>query len=118
MVFAFQVTQKHSNMMGICHGGALMTLMDFALSGAVCHKLGIFSGTPTISMNVDFLSKAMVGDWVYAHVEAIKITNTMGFAQGMVVRENGDNLVRASASFKLPKADAVKGKSIEDFMRQ
>lgn len=99
----FLVTQKHSNMMGMCHGGALMTLMDFALSFAVCHKLNQFSGTPTISLSYDFLDKALIGDWIFAEVEALKITNTMGFAQGLIKRENGDVLVRASGNFKLPK---------------
>lgn len=116
-VWGFQVDKKHSNMMGMCHGGALMTLMDFALSAAVCHKMGKFTGTPTISMSFDFLSKAVIGDWIFAEVEALKITNTMGFAQGIIKRENGDYLVRASGSFKLPKdIEGSSGVSVQDLL--
>ena len=97
------VEQKHSNMMGMCHGGVLMTLMDYALSAEVCHRLGKFTGTPTISMSFDFLEKAVIGDWIYADVEVLKLTNTMGFAQGIVRRQDGTALMRASGSFKLPK---------------
>lgn len=114
----FQVAEKHSNPMGMCHGGALMSLMDFSLSAGICHKIGVFSGTPTISLSFDFMSKALIGDWIFAEVEALKITNTMGFVQGLIKRENGDLLVRASGTFKLPKAGAQAGTSVEDYLSQ
>ncbi len=114
----FQVAEKHSNPMGMCHGGALMSLMDFSLSAGICHKIGVFSGTPTISLSFDFMSKALIGDWIFAEVEALKITNTMGFVQGLIKRENGDLLVRASGTFKLPKQGAQAGTSVEDYLSQ
>lgn len=117
VVWAFQVTKKQSNMMGMCHGGAMMTLMDFALSAAVCHKIGKFTGTPTISMSFDFFAKAVIGDWIFAEVEALKITNTMGFAQGLIRNANGDALVRASGNFKLPKnLGQVSSVSVDDYI--
>lgn len=115
---AMFVTKAHSNMMGMCHGGALMTLMDFALSFAVCHKLGSFAGTPTISLSYDFLDKALIGEWIYAEVEALHLSNTIGFARGIIKRENGDNLVRASGNFKLPKKHYPQGKSVEEVLEQ
>lgn len=115
---AMLVTQAHSNMMGMCHGGALMTLMDFALSFAVCHKLGSFAGTPTISLSYDFLDKALIGEWIYAEVEALHLSNTIGFARGIIKRENGDNLVRASGNFKLPKKHYPQGKTVEEVLAQ
>lgn len=115
---AMYVTQAHCNMMGMCHGGALMTLMDFALSFAVCHKLGSFAGTPSISLTYDFLDKAMPGQWVYAEVEALHLSNTIGFARGVIKCEKGNNLVRASGNFKLPKKHYPQGKTVEEVLAQ
>lgn len=111
------VEQKHSNMMGMCHGGVMMTLMDYALSAAVCHRIGKFTGTPTISMSFDFFTKAVIGDWIYADVEVLKITNTMGFAQGFVRRGDGTAVMRASGSFKLPRdIDSADGITLEQLL--
>lgn len=113
------VEKKHTNMMGVCHGGVLMTLMDFALSAVVCHAMGKFTGTPTISMSCDFLAKAVEGDWIYADVEALKITRTIGFSHGVVRRKDGTVLMRASGSFKLPAdIDKAEGVFLADMLAQ
>ena len=59
------IEKHHSNPLGICHGGVLMTLMDFALSAAVCHGCKKFTAMPTISMSLDFLAPGKLGSWIW-----------------------------------------------------
>lgn len=111
------VEKHHCNPMGICHGGVYMTLMDFALCAAVCHMVGKYMGVQTISMTTDFLASAKEGDWIWADVEPLRQTNTMGFAQGVVRNQDGEVLFRASASYKLPKdIEQAAGISVSDLL--
>ena len=93
---------KHLNPMGICHGGVYMTLMDFALSATICHRLEKFVGTPTISLSIDFLHAAQKGDFIWGEVESLRITHTVGFAHGVIKSNRGEVLARANGTFKLP----------------
>lgn len=102
-VWGLQVEKQHCNPIGICHGAVFMTLMDIALSASVCHSVEKYMGMPTISMSMDFLAPGQLHDWIWADVETLKITNTMGFAQGVVRNQHNDILMRANGSFKLPK---------------
>jgi len=77
--------------------------MDIALSARICHSIEKYIGTPTISMSIDFLSPGKLGDWIWADVETLKITKTMGFSQGLVRNQQGEMLMRANGTFKLPK---------------
>lgn len=116
-VVGLRVEKHHCNPMGICHGGVYMSLMDFALNSAVCHAAGKYMGMPTISMTMDFLSSAREGDWIWTDVEPIKLTNTMGFAQGVIRNAANDILFRASGIYKLPKnIEQAPGVSVADLL--
>lgn len=116
-IFGLRVEQRHSNPMGICHGGVLMTLMDFALSASICHKIEKYLAMPTISMSMDFLAMGNKGDWIWADVECLKVTRKMGFAQGIVRNSEGVALMRASGSFNLPKdIDKAPGINLADLL--
>ena len=116
-VWGLVVEQQHSNPIGICHGAVLMALMDIALSASVCHSVGKYMGMPTISMSLDYLAPGRLNDWIQADVETLKITNTMGFAQGIICNQNNETLLRASGSFKLPKdLDGALGVSLSDLL--
>jgi acyl-coenzyme A thioesterase PaaI-like protein len=74
-------------------------------------------GTPTISMSMDFLATGQLHDWIWADVETLKITNTMGFAQGVVRRQDNTILMRANGSFKLPKSlESVAGITVSELL--
>ncbi len=108
---ALKVERHHLNPMGICHGAVYMALFDIAFACIIGHSLGKFTGTPTININIDYLSASREGEWLFTNVQCLKTTNSVGFAQGVI--RCGDEL-KASGSgvFKLP-ADlaAAKGYS-------
>ena len=116
-VFGLLIEKQHCNPMGMCHGAVFMALMDIALSATVCHAIGKYLGTPTISMSLDFLEAGKLNEWIWADVEILKITNTMGFAQGVVRDQHNKALMRASASFKLPKdIEGAQGITVADLL--
>ena len=95
-----------------------MTLMDFALSAAVCFKAGKLTGMPAISMSMDFFQAGKLGEWIWADVEALKLTRTMGFAQGIIRNEAGEALMRCSGNFKLPKdLTAAEGIAVSELLK-
>lgn len=51
------VTEKHANLLGVVHGGVLMSLADTAM-GFACANLG--SVPTTIDMNINFLKSIKV----------------------------------------------------------
>ena len=58
----FVVLEKHSNSMGICHGGALMTFCDMALALAVLYRYQLSGSAPTMNLSFDFMASAKLGD--------------------------------------------------------
>ena len=51
--FGLLVEPQHSNMMGICHGGVLMTLADITAATGTNVARGVAAGSPTIQLSKD-----------------------------------------------------------------
>lgn len=95
------VDRKHLNPMGICHGAVYMALFDIAFACAVGFKLGKFTGTPTMNINIDYMTASKEGEWLEVQAECLKTTRTAGYTQGRIVA--GD-IIKAAGSgiFRLP----------------
>jgi uncharacterized protein (TIGR00369 family) len=97
------------NLMGICHGGALMTLADIAAASAINFAREKVSPTPTLSLSFDFVNPAQEGDWLEAHTDRISLKKRLGFASGVILA--GDTLVlRYSGTFYSPDHGGFKHK--------
>lgn len=95
---AFFALSRHTNGIGIVHGGMLSAFADGLLAGAVGRgsgKIGV-----TIHLSIDFLHMARKGDWVMGEAEMTRATKDIGFAQGRL-HVRGVDIVRASGVFKL-----------------
>ena len=95
------VGPQHSNSMGICHGGALMTLADIAAASWANMARGLVAGAPTINLSIDFISAAKLGQWVEAQQEGVELKRLFGFARGVICSERGV-VARFNASFYFP----------------
>jgi uncharacterized protein (TIGR00369 family) len=109
----FRVEPRHCNPMGHCHGGMLATFADMLLPiGAIATVPELERRfLPTVSLQVDFMAAARLGDWVEGEMQVLRRTRTMVFMQG-VVRSNGETALRASGVFKIGPEfdrDAVRG---------
>ena len=95
----FQVHERHSNPTGMCHGGALSTFADMQILALPQHTGDPTKHTPTISLAMDYLAPATVGQWVIAKVELLRITRTLIFTQA-VLRADGQTVVRSNATYR------------------
>lgn len=96
----FRVLENHVNPGQSCHGGMLSMFADILLSGAAQYQTDIpRQFLPTISLQLDFISAAPLGEWVQGQADVLKVTKNLIFSQGLI--ECNRNIVaRASGVFK------------------
>jgi len=97
----FRVEARHTNPMGICHGGMLATLCDMLVPLANIYRPGgARQFLPTISLQVDYMAPARLGAWVQGEAQVLTTTRNMLFGQGLVTAD-GTPALRFSGVFKL-----------------
>ena len=99
--FGLFVTERHVNLMGICHGGALMTLADIAAAVSINHRLGERRLLPTINLSFDFQSPGKLGRWLHTVTDCVDVKKRFGFASGQIL-DGERRLLRFSGVFYLP----------------
>jgi uncharacterized protein (TIGR00369 family) len=95
---AFFAQHRHSNGLGLVHGGMLSAFLDGVLAGAVWR--GTEKTAVTIHLSIDFLHMARVGEWVMGEARMTRATKEVAFAEGRAY-VGGRDVVRASGIFKL-----------------
>ncbi len=98
-VVGFNPRPEHLNSWKAIHGGAVMALLDSALSSA-CRALDeTCVGASTIEMKTNFLAAALGP--VVAEARALRAGRSLIFAEGEMRDEAGTVLAKASGTFKL-----------------
>jgi uncharacterized protein (TIGR00369 family) len=95
---AFFVLRRHTNKLGLAHGGMLTAFMDSVLAQALTREVG--RGGVTVHLSVDFLQMARAGDWVIGQADVSRATRDLAFIEGRA-SVGGHDVVRASGVFKL-----------------
>ena len=100
----FRVEARHTNPMGICHGGMLASFADMLLPVTIHRRLHDQPRRflPTISLQLDYMAPAPLGAWVQGEAQVLRSTLTMVFAQGLITAD-GKTAVRVSGTFKIGK---------------
>lgn len=102
--FGFHVEARHTNGMGMCHGGMIATFCDMLLpltTRSLVPGIGnVF--LPTISIQVDYLAPASLGAWVQGSAQVLHSTGSLAFAQGLVTAD-GKLVARTSGIFKISR---------------
>jgi uncharacterized protein (TIGR00369 family) len=97
----FAVEQRHTNPLGICHGGMLATFADMLVPCSNMYRPGSERRfLPTISLQLDYLGSARLGAWVQGEAQILRVTRNMLFGQGLITAD-GEPSVRFSGIFKL-----------------
>jgi uncharacterized protein (TIGR00369 family) len=97
----FRVAQRHTNPVGVCHGGMLATLADMLAAICVPYQTSLPRHfLPTISLQMDFLAPAQMGAWVQAQCDILRITRNLVFTQGLITAD-GEAALRVSAIYKI-----------------
>lgn len=95
---AFFALARHTNGIGIVHGGMLSAFTDGLLAMAVGRGAGKVA--VTIHLSIDFLHMARKGDWVIGEARMSRATRDVAFADGRL-HVRGVDIVRASGVFKV-----------------
>lgn len=104
IVLGLTVASPHTNSRGLLHGGLIAALADNAMGlscGAVLARDGApASGLVTVSLAVDYLGKADIGDWLEFDTDFVRAGRTLCFA-GAAVTAKGQPIARAHATFRV-----------------
>jgi uncharacterized protein (TIGR00369 family) len=103
VIIGLRLATPHTNSRGLVHGGLITSLADNAMGLSCAVKLdGGGSRLVTISLSVDFVRSAQVGQWLAVEPDVIKTGSTIGFAQSLI-KADGVVIARANATFRVVK---------------
>lgn len=95
---AFYILSRHTNALGVLHGGMLSAFLDGLLGSAV--RRGAQRTGVTIHLSVDFLRMARTGKWLLGEARMTHAAKDVAFAEGRAYI--GRHVVgRATGVFKL-----------------
>jgi uncharacterized protein (TIGR00369 family) len=98
----FRVEARHTNTMGICHGGMMASFCDMLLPVSA-HRQSAEVGErflPTVSLQIDYLAASPLGAWVQGEAQVLRTTRSLVFVQGLVTAD-GTPVARVSGIFKM-----------------
>ncbi len=93
-----RLLDQHMNYRDMAHGGVLSTFADVAMSWQVYASEDPPVPVSTITLAVNFLAPARLGDWLVAQVRIDRIGKRVAYCSGHILRGE-DVLASASASF-------------------
>jgi uncharacterized protein (TIGR00369 family) len=92
--------ESHCNSRGFVHGGIIAALADNAMGLSCVACQAAVKGALTVSLNVDYVATAKLGQWLLVAPRVIKAGGTLGFADALVTAD-GETIARASATFRM-----------------
>lgn len=92
----------HANLQGIVHGGVLATLLDTACgySGIYADERRDVTGASTISLTINYLSKASIDDVLTVRGWRTGGGRRIFFAQAEIGTRDGATVATASGAFR------------------
>jgi uncharacterized protein (TIGR00369 family) len=100
VIVGLRIATPHTNSRGLAHGGLITSLADNTMGLNCGVKLGSGARLVTVSLSIDFIGPAQIGQWVAVETEIIKTGGTLCFAQ-CVVTADGEICARANATFRV-----------------
>ena len=94
------IRTPHTNSRGMLHGGLISALADNAMGLSCGLRLRDGRRLVTVSLSVDFLGVAKLGQWLSAETEFVKAGGTLCFAQAFATAD-GETVARSDARFKV-----------------
>jgi uncharacterized protein (TIGR00369 family) len=97
-ILGLLIQKKHTNMIGVVHGGLLVTMADTAMGYSLSRATEPPQKIVTVSLSSDFLRSPKEGDWLEAHVSILKVGNRMSYADCQLI-SNSQIILRSSGVF-------------------
>ena len=95
----------HTNSRGLIHGGLIASLADNSMGYSCGQAMGWTTSFVTVSLAVDYIGSAQIGQWLAVECEVIRTGSTLCFAHSLI---KADNVViaRANGTFRVvPKKE-------------
>jgi len=105
VTMGLRLAKPHTNARGLIHGGLIAALADNAMGYSCAQATGCTTSFVTISLAVDYVGSANLGQWLAVECEVIKTGSTICFAQSLI---KADDVViaRANGTFRVvPKKE-------------
>lgn len=97
--------KPHTNARGLIHGGLIASLADNSMGYSCAQATDWATSFVTVSLSVDYVGSAQIGQWLAIECEVIKTGSTLCFAQSLI---KADDVVvaRANGTFRIvPKKE-------------
>jgi uncharacterized protein (TIGR00369 family) len=108
VIYTMKIEKMHLATPVAAHGGAIAGLLDAALGvsclSAVCEEGRIVS---TVSLNVNYLSPAKLGDELVAHAKVVKAGRRIIYTECELSNDSGELIARASATMNAYPVEKV-----------
>ena len=104
VVLGLHLREAHTNRRGLIHGGVIAALADKAMGHSCGHKMGGTSSLVTVSLSLDYIGSAKVGQWLTVESDVIRIGKTLCFTQ-CLVKVAHEVIARGNASFRVVRKD-------------
>jgi len=109
VVYAMKITEMHLATPVAAHGGSIAALMDAALGVAclskVCEEGRIVS---TVSLSIQYLGPALLGDLLTATAHVIKAGNRLLFVEAKITNQHNEIIALASATMNAYPMEKVR----------
>ena len=100
VIIGLRLAKPHTNARGLIHGGLITALADNAMGYSCAQATGWTTSFVTISLSIDFVGSAEIGQWLAVESDVIKTGSTICFAQ-CLVKADDVVIARASGTFRV-----------------
>lgn len=100
VILGLRLATPHTNSRGLIHGGLIASLADNAMGYSCAQAMGNLTSLVTISLTVDFLGNAQLGQWLAVESDVIKTGSTICFVQSLIKADDAV-IARASGTFRV-----------------
>jgi uncharacterized protein (TIGR00369 family) len=100
VIIGLRLAKPHTNARGLIHGGLIAALADNAMGYSCALVTNWTTSFVTISLSIDFVGSAEIGQWLAVESEVIKTGSTICFAQSLV-KADDTVIARASGTFRV-----------------
>ncbi|WFU25819.1 PaaI family thioesterase [Bradyrhizobium sp. CB1717] len=100
VIIGLRLAKPHTNGRGLIHGGLITALADNAMGYSCAQATGWTTSFVTVSLSVDFVGSAEIGQWSSIESDVIKTGKTICFAQ-CLIKADDVVIARASGTFRV-----------------
>jgi uncharacterized protein (TIGR00369 family) len=100
VIIGLRLAKPHTNGRGLIHGGLIAALADNAMGYSCAQATDWKTSFVTISLSIDFVGSAEIGQWLAIESEVIRTGSTICFAQCLAKADDAV-IARASGTFRV-----------------